>query len=112
MVVTNQIHAKKHLKNHSFLDEYLHMRNLKHKIGKSIYLIGFMGPLVTIPQVIRIWVRKSAEDIALFTWIGYLFLGIAWLVYGIIYQDKYIILGSVLWMVMYLLILAGKILYG
>jgi uncharacterized protein with PQ loop repeat len=112
MVVTHQIHAKKHLNNHSFLDEYMHMRNLKHKIGKSIYLLGFIGPLVTIPQIIRIWVRKSAEDISMLTWLGYLIFGIAWLMYGIIYKDRYVILGSVLWMVMYLLIIAGKVMYG
>lgn len=112
MVVTNHIHAKKHNKKTSFLDEYLHMRNLKHKLGKSVYFIGLMGPLVTIPQVIRIWVRRSAEDISMLTWISYLFLGIVWLFYGIVYKDKYIVLGSTLWMVMYLLIIAGKVLYG
>lgn len=114
MGVSNQIKLRNHFKKnrHTFLDEYMHMNDLQHKLGKHTYLFGLLGPIITIPQVIHIWVRRSAEDISMVTWLGYLLLGVVWLIYGIVYKEKNIILTSVLWMIMYLLIVAGKVLFG
>lgn len=110
MVISNQIRAKKN--KVTFLDEFLHLRKLKLFFDKNIYILSLLGPLFTVPQVIRIWSRQSASDISIFTWTGYLFIALLWLKYALIHKDKNVLLSSILWMVMYLLILAGKVLYG
>ena len=110
MVISNQIRSKKNKIN--FLDEYLHLREIKIFFDKNMFIFSLLGPLVTTPQVIRIWSRQSAQDISMITWTGYLIIALIWLKYGLVHKDKKIVLSSVLWMVMYLLIIAGKALYG
>jgi uncharacterized protein with PQ loop repeat len=110
MVQSNHIRSKKNQIH--FLNDYIHFNNFKHKFQKNISILSFLGPLITVPQVIRIWINKSAHDISIITWTGYLALGIIWLIYGIIYKDRHMVISSTLWMVLYLLIIAGKVLYG
>jgi len=79
---------------------------------KFMYLIAIVIPLLTIPQIILIWVNKSAQDISLITWGAYLFSAICWLIYSIIHKEKPLIANSILWVLLEALVIVGVIIYG
>src|SRR3989338_1017874 len=73
--------------------------NLKNFMDKSIYIVGILGPLMTLPQVYKIWAEKSANSLSMATWITYWLMAVFWLIYGIIHKEKPIIITNFLFMV-------------
>lgn len=68
-------------------------------IDRIIYPVGLLGPVMTFPQLFEVWIHKSAGDLSLITWGGWLILSFIWLVYGILHKDKPIIISNILWVV-------------
>jgi len=77
-----------------------------------IYIVAIVIPLMTIPQVLMIWINKSAQDVSLITWSAYLFSALCWLTYSIIRKDKPLIINSILWVILESLVIVGVIIYG
>lgn len=77
-----------------------------------IYIVAVLGPLIAIPQVLKIWHMKEATGVSLITWIGYLFGGFFWLTYGLLHQEKPIIITNVLWIFVQIFIIIGIVRYG
>ena len=114
------------MSNHTEGLHHFHTRKRVHKdhkpypaitparrfMDKAIYVIGIVGPLMTIPQLIKIWVGKSATDVSLASWSGYLIYAIFWLIYGIMHKEKPIIITYVAWVALELLIVIGVLIYG
>ena len=84
----------------------------KKFIDKIIYGVALFGPIVTIPQVVKIWINKDAPDISIFTWTGYFIFALVWISYGFIHDEKPIIIRYILYSILYLLIVIGAILFG
>jgi uncharacterized protein with PQ loop repeat len=95
----------------------MHMlkKNKTETYKKQIYMFtliaGIVQPLITLPQIVTIYSNQSAEDVSLLTWIGYLFFGVTFLVYGLAFKLKPIWIGQIIWVVMQLVIVTGIILY-
>lgn len=66
-------------------------------IDKIIYPVGLLGPIMTLPQLFEVWLHKSAGELSLITWGGWMILSFIWLVYGILHKDKPIIISNLLW---------------
>lgn len=77
-----------------------------------IYVVAIIIPLMTIPQVLKIWINKSAQDVSLITWSAYSFSALCWLTYSIIRKDKPLIINSILWVILESLVIVGIIIYG
>ena len=78
-------------------------------------LLGVMSVftmLMTIPQVLTIWIGQQAAGVSLFTWSAYLVSAILWLWFGIQKGDKNIYLPCVGWIVLDLAVIMGIIIYG
>lgn len=73
---------------------------------------GVVQPLITIPQIIEIYSSKSAQDVSLITWLGYLIFGITFLVYGLAFKLKPIWVGQIIWVTMQLITVIGILIYG
>ena len=90
---------KKHTssKNHSssFLDHF-------------IYLAAFAGPIMTIPQVYDVWIKKQLS-INTITWESYLVIGVVWLCYGIVHKVKPIIFSNILGIITTGLVVLGAL---
>ena len=93
------------------LESYPHPNPYKNFLDKIIYLVSFLGPLFTIPQVMAVWVEKDATGVSLFSWASYSVLAFVWLLYGIAHKEKPIIFANVLWIIMDLLIVIGVVIY-
>lgn len=94
--------------------------NKKSKLAKKetgfIYRLTLIAavfqPLMTLPQAVQIYSTQDATGVSLWTWLGFLFFGSIFLIYGITYRLKPIILAQSLWFVMQLSVVIGILLWG
>lgn len=75
-------------------------------------VFGLGEGLFNIPQVYRIFKRKSAKDLSVFTFSFQLISAIIWLLYGLEIRDKPIIISNSFATVTIILILVGWFAYG
>jgi|SRR3989344_2943787 len=66
-------------------------------IDRIIYPVGLLGPVMTLPQLFEVWIHKSAGELSLITWGGWLILSLIWLTYGLIHKSRPIIISNILW---------------
>ena len=56
----------------------------------------FINAILFIPQALKIYQQKSAKDVSIFTFLGFLFIQIAIIAHGIIAKDMLLIYGYLL----------------
>ena len=103
-------HTKKRV--YQKLEKYPHTDKWKRFLDKSIYFIGAVGPIMTLPQLMKIWVEKNASGVSAISWIAYLITAIFWLSYGIVHKEKPIIFTYSVWIVFDIFVVIGTIMYG
>lgn len=84
----------------------------KQSIERIALVAAVIQPLITIPQIIEIYGNKSAQDVSLITWLGYLLFGLVFLVYGAVFKLRPIFYGQILWVTMQLIVVIGIFIYG
>jgi uncharacterized protein with PQ loop repeat len=105
-------HAHTRKRIHVNHEKYPHPHKWKRFMDKAIYVVGVFGPLMTIPQLAKIWVYKDATGVSAISWISYLFCAFFWLAYGLLHKEKPIIITYLLWIILESCIVVGAILYG
>ena len=68
--------------------------------------------LMTIPQVLTIWVGRQAAGVSMLSWSAYLASAVLWFWFGIQRRDPNIYLPCVGWMALDGAVLVGAIVYG
>lgn len=84
----------------------------KRHIERFALIAGIVQPLITLPQIFAIYGNKSAEDVSLLTWVGYLLFGLTFFVYGVAFKLQPIWIGQIIWLTMQLIIVVGIVLYS
>ncbi len=74
--------------------------------------LSIVTMLMTIPQVLTIWLSRQAAGVSLLSWSAYLVSALVWLWYGLKKRDPNIYLPCIGWIVLDSAILAGAIIYG
>jgi MtN3 and saliva related transmembrane protein len=87
-------------------------RTIARFLERTIYLLAIAGPVLTLPQVYKIWTLKTAVGFSLITWGGYLVLSFMWLMYGIFTDAKPLIVANSCWIVLHGFIITGIVMYG
>ncbi len=80
-------------------------------LTKLVLAMAIIEPLMTLPQVYEIWIRKQAEGVSLLTWSFYIFAAIIWLLYGLKIKDRPLIIASTLWIIVELIVVIGLVAY-
>lgn len=78
-------------------------------------VLGFMSiatMLMTIPQVVTIWVGHQAAGVSLLSWGAYLVSAGLWLWYGLEQHDRNIYLPCIGWIALDAAVVAGTLVYG
>ena len=76
------------------------------------FAAGFLTTVAFIPQVVKIWRSKSAEDVSLVTFLAFT-VGVAlWLAFGILQKELPIIVWNAVTLVLAAAILAMKLKFG
>ena len=78
-------------------------------------LLGAMSVftmLMTVPQVLTIWVGHQAAGVSVVSWSAYLLSAILWFWYGLQQGDKNIYLPCVGWVILDTAVIAGAVIYA
>jgi uncharacterized protein with PQ loop repeat len=68
--------------------------------------------LMTVPQVLTVWIGRDAGGVSLASWLAYLVSACLWFVYGFQKRDKTIYLACVGWIALDAAIVAGVLVHG
>jgi uncharacterized protein with PQ loop repeat len=68
--------------------------------------------LMTVPQVLAIWVGRAAHGVSLTSWLAYLVGASLWLAYGIEKRDRTIWVACIGWILLDAAIVLGVLVYG
>jgi uncharacterized protein with PQ loop repeat len=75
--------------------------------GMSIFTL-----LMTVPQVVTIWIGHEAAGVSVVSWSAYLLSAILWFWYGLQKRDKNIYLPCVGWMSLDTAVIVGALIYA
>jgi uncharacterized protein with PQ loop repeat len=75
--------------------------------GMSIFTM-----VMTIPQVLAIWVGHQAAGVSMLSWSAYLASAVLWFWFGVQQRDRNIYLPCVGWIALDAAVIAGAVVYG
>ncbi len=75
-------------------------------------IVGVVGTFAMLPQIYRIFKRKSAKDISIWTYAYMLVAGVIWVLYGLNIQSFPIMITNLLGSLTMIGVIVGWILYG
>ena len=79
---------------------------------KIIYIIVIICPLLNLPQLYNVWIEKSVAGVSVVSWLGFSFISLTWLIYGIVHKDNHILIMNSALMVIQALVGIGVIVYS
>ncbi len=109
-MVFDIIHLKQ-IFNHKNLELQKSEAEIKNLFNKLFYLGGFVGSVILLPQLIRVWIYQDVRGLALLTWMGFLAGSMFWLMYGIFNKVKPLILAYSVSTIIHLFIVIGIMLF-
>jgi len=81
-------------------------------IRRVLGISSFFTMLMTIPQVLKIWIGHQAAGVSLLSWSAYLLSAILWFWHGLRRGDKNIYLPCIGWAGLDGAVIIGAVLYG
>ena len=81
-------------------------------LERTMRVLSVFTLLMTVPQVLAIWVRRDAHNVSLLSWGAYLLSACLWFVYGLQKHDKTIYLACIGWILLDAAIVVGVVIYG
>jgi uncharacterized protein with PQ loop repeat len=103
-------HVRKRV--HHWYQDYPHPEWKKRFLDRGVFIIGALGPLVTLPQLYTLWSEKDPGGLSLFTWISYIFIASFWITYGLAHQERPIVFTYSCWILIHLAMVSGIIMYS
>ena len=80
-------------------------------LEKFLRVLSVFTLLMTVPQVLAIWVGGNAGGVSLVSWASYLFSACLWFVYGVQKHDKTIYVACIGWIVLDAAVVVGVIVH-
>ena len=81
-------------------------------LERVLRMMSVATMLMTVPQVLTIWLGHDAGGVSLLSWGAYLVSALLCFVYGLQKRDKTIYLACIGWIVLDIAVVAGVIMYG
>ncbi len=90
MLGQHHLHTRKRI--HQNLEPYPHPDRATRIIDWLVYVGGIItGPVLTLPQLLKIWIGGSTAGVSLTTWSAFVIGSALWLAYGGAYPPTPII---------------------
>ncbi len=80
-------------------------------LDRLVYVVGVIGPVMTLPQIYLIFSTHNASGVSAVSWLAWAILDIPWILYGLAHKERPIVLTYFLWLVCNLVVFVGAILY-
>mgnify|MGYP001158183971 CR=1 FL=1 len=97
---------------HKKYEQFPHPKKFIRVVDSSVVVVGIISQIFTIPQITIIWINKDAADLSIITWVTWFLYVLVLLLYGVVHKSRSIIITYVLWVLLYIPIIIGIILYG
>ncbi len=81
-------------------------------LDQIVYVAGVVGPLSTIPQILKIYIGHDAAGVSIATWLMYAIFDTPWIVYAYVHKERPLLVCYVLWFVFNTAVAVGAIMYG
>jgi uncharacterized protein with PQ loop repeat len=81
-------------------------------LERILRLLSVATMLMTVPQILTIWIEGNVGGISLISWSSYLFSACLWYVYGIRKHDKTIYLACIGWILLDAAVVIGVVVYS
>jgi uncharacterized protein with PQ loop repeat len=81
-------------------------------LERILRLLSVLTMLMTVPQILTIWVGGNAAGVSLLSWGSYLFAACLWFVYGLQKRDKTIYLACIGWVFLDAAVVIGVIVHS
>ncbi len=78
----------------------------------TVIILVSVEPIANIPQIIKVFTTKSAEDFFMWTWMFGVIANFAWIAYGLKTKKFPVLLSGIIWLVIHSLMTIGVLLYG
>jgi len=93
-------------------EPYPSRRSFVRMLDGFVLLVGIIAPLMTLPQLLKIYISQSGAGVSVLTWGAYALLDIPWIIYGLVHRSRPITITYTLWCLMNAGVAIGAILYG
>jgi len=81
-------------------------------LDRIIYIVGILGPVMSLPQILKIFLLKNADGVSFLTYSTLTVFSCVWLWYGMVHKEKPIIVTNILWIISEIVIVVGVLIYG
>jgi uncharacterized protein with PQ loop repeat len=81
-------------------------------LEKILRLLSIVTIIMTVPQVLAIWVGGNVGGVSIVSWAAYLFSACLWFIYGIQKRDKTIYLACIGWIFLDAAVVIGVIVHS
>ncbi len=81
-------------------------------LDRALVFVALLGPIATIPQIVKIFFEKNAQGLSLISWSIFLALSVPWIVYGFVHREKPIFFAYIFYFFTNLLVVIGIMLYS
>ena len=81
-------------------------------LRKLLGAMSIFTLLMTVPQVLTIWIGKQAAGVSALSWSAYLLSALLWFWFGLMKRDKNIYLPCIGWIVLDGAVIVGALIYG
>jgi uncharacterized protein with PQ loop repeat len=113
MVHSNGLHhISKRKRMHTKLEEYPHPRKWIRTLDRVLIIVAIVGPLAMLPQLWNIYVLKNVGGIAVLSFLSWAVMDIPWIFYGMVHNERPILIAYFLWFTMNLAVAIGALIYG
>jgi uncharacterized protein with PQ loop repeat len=102
-------HVRKRV--HHWFETYPHPNALKRWVDRSVYFVGVIGPIMTLPQLYTIWFEQNTSGVSVTTWSAYAFMSSFWLLYGLLHKERPIVIIYGAWIFIHSLMVIGIFMY-
>jgi uncharacterized protein with PQ loop repeat len=96
---------------HQKHEPFPHPDRFKRFIDYSVVAIGFLTTVLTVPQVMKIWIEQNVSGVSPITWASFLLYSVFFLIYGIIHKARNIIIIYSVWTFFDFIIVLGVLLH-
>lgn len=101
-----------HIQKRKNLAPYPHPNMSVRFIDGMATCAGIIGPLMTVPQLFRVYAEHQAAGLSVVSWFSWALLDIPFIVYGIVHKDRVIIVTYTGWFLLNSAVAVGAIIYG
>ena len=108
--VLHHVHLRKRI--HQKHEKYPHPDKWKRFFDKAVLIVGIITVILTMPQVFKIFIEKTAAGVSLISWTTFTIAAMFWLAYGILHKEKPIIITYIGYFIQNFIIVIGVIIYG